>query len=84
MSNPTTLSDKAVAVFAFAAFHQLSSGEKVADVVLRDGSGHMADAAAIEELQSCGLVRIEADRAAFTDDGTARLERMIQALRTAQ
>ena len=35
MPSPT-LSDKAVAVFAFAAYHQLSSGEAVVDVVLKD------------------------------------------------
>ncbi len=31
------LSDKAVAVFAFAAYHEMSSGETVVDVVLKDG-----------------------------------------------
>ena len=37
------LSDKAVAVFAFAAYHEMSSGETVVDVVLKDGAGHGKD-----------------------------------------
>ena len=77
------LSDKAVAVFAFAAYHQLSSGEAVVDVVLRDGAGHSADPAAIEELESRNLARAEADRAAFTDDGKALLAKAVEALRNA-
>ena len=77
------LSDKAVAVFAFAAYHELSSGEKVVDVVLRDGAGHAADPAAIRELESKGLARTEGERAVFSDRGKARLEKAIAALRLA-
>lgn len=79
----TTLSDKATAVFAFAAYHQLSSGEAVIDVVLKDGAGHSADPAAIEELEAAGLAKKEGDRAAFTDAGKAKLEAVITALRGA-
>lgn len=77
------LSDKAIAVFAFAAYHQLSSGEKVADVVLHDGAGHSADPGAIEELMRHDLATQERDRAVFTEAGKARLDRMIEAMRAA-
>ena len=79
----TTLSDKAVAVFAFAAYHQLSSGEKVVDVVLHDAAGHAADPAAVEELEAKGLAKVANDRATFSDDGQAMLEKVIAALRGA-
>ena len=80
---PTKMSDKAIAVFAFAAYHQLSSGETVLDVVLQDGSGHSADPQAIKELEQGELARTENDRAVFTDRGRAILGKMIEALRTA-
>ena len=79
----TTLSDKAIAVFAFAAYHQLSSGVAVIDVVLEDGAGHAADPAAIEELEAAGLAEKSGDRAAFTDAGKSKLEAVISALRGA-
>ena len=79
----TTLSDKARAVFAFAAYHQLSSGEAVTDVVLSDAAGHKADPQAISELEAAGLVTKTGDRAAFTDTGKSRLAAMIEALRGA-
>jgi hypothetical protein len=37
------LSDKALSIFAFAAYHRLVSGEKVTSVIRRDGAGHEAD-----------------------------------------
>ena len=79
----STLSDKAIAVFAFAAYHQLSSGEAVVDVVLKDGAGHAADPTAIQELEAADLVKSQGERAAFTDAGKARLESVITALRGA-
>ncbi len=78
-----TLSDKAIAVFAFAAYHQLSSGEAVVDVVLKDGAGHAADPAAVSELEQAGLAERDGDRAAFTDGGKAKLAAVIEALRAA-
>ena len=79
----TTLSDKAIAVFAFAAYHQMSSGEAVVDVVLKDGAGHAADPKAIAELEAAGLAGTAGDRAAFTDAGKAKLDAVISALRGA-
>ncbi|HEX4768889.1 MAG TPA: hypothetical protein VH414_21700 [Lichenihabitans sp.] len=77
------LSDKAMAVFAFAAYHQLSSGEIVVDVVLDDGAGHAADPRAIRELEDGDLAKTEGERAAFTDKGKARLAMVIDALKAA-
>ena len=77
------LSDKAIAVFAFAAYHQLSSGEAVVDVVLKDGAGHAADPEAIQELESADLAKKDGDRATFTEAGKARLAAVITAMRGA-
>ena len=77
------LSDKGAAVFAFAAYHQLTSGEKVTDVVLHDGAGHAADPAAIKEVEAAGLATIEDDRAVFTPDGQAMLGKVLDAIRGA-
>ncbi|PVE22578.1 hypothetical protein DC522_20465 [Microvirga sp. KLBC 81] len=59
MADLSGLSDEALAVFAFAAYHQLSSGQMVRSVVRRDGAGHKASDKAVSELQGRGL--IEAD-----------------------
>ena len=37
MADLSGLSDEALAVFAFAAYHELSSGQRVRSVVRRDG-----------------------------------------------
>jgi|GEM_PF-1368360 len=79
---PPPLSDKALAVFAFAAYHQLESGEPVTGVVRRDGAGHHADEDAIRELSEAGLVTVEANRVNFSDQGEAVLGALIGALRT--
>ena len=77
------LSDKAVAVFAFAAYHQLTSGEPVVDVVLKDGAGHAADPKAISLLEHHDLARADGERATFTHDCRAPFSKMIDALRSA-
>jgi ribosomal protein S19E (S16A) len=77
------LSDKGAAVFAFAAYHQLASGETVAEVVLHDRAGHAADPRAIRELESAGLARTEHDRAVFTQEGQALLAKVVEAIRSA-
>ncbi len=79
----TALSDKGIAVFAFAAYHQLTSGETVTDVVLHDGAGHAADPQAIKELEESGLAKEENDRAVFTPDGQAMLTKVVDAIRGA-
>ena len=68
-SEPTRLSDKALAVFAFAIFHQLESSEPVSHVVLSDGAGHRADPDAVKELEQQGLATVDGNRRAFTSAG---------------
>lgn len=82
MSN-SSLSDKALAVFAFALYHQLSSGEPVSGVVAHDGAGHQADPQAISELEAAGLARPEADRIVFTEAGLSVLTRLAEAMKGA-
>lgn len=76
-----TLSDRGIAVFAFAAYHQLTSGETVTDVVLSDGAGHAADPEAIAELETAELAKVEGGRAVFTAQGKTVLDAAIAALR---
>ena len=83
---PTTipsLSDKALAVFAFAAYHQLESGQKGASVVQRDGAGHKADEDAVEELTARGLARADGRSVHFTQEGERVLASVVDGLRRA-
>jgi hypothetical protein len=80
MSN-ASLSDKGLSIFVFAAYHQLTSGEPVREVVLRDHAGHAADPQGVREVEGSGLARIEAEKAVFTDAGIAYLEQVLQAVR---
>jgi hypothetical protein len=83
MASMQGLSDKALAVFAFAAFHQLESGQKVASVVQRDGAGHQADDEAVAELTERGLAKADGSLIHFTREGEQALERVIAGLRQA-
>lgn len=81
---PTTipsLSDKALAVFAFAAYHQLESGQRVASVVQRDGAGHKADDEAVAELTERGLVQADGTSIHFTEEGERVLQQVIEGLK---
>lgn len=81
---PTTLSslsDKALAVFAFAAYHQLESGQRVSSVVQRDGAGHQADEEAVSELRERGLATADGQNLTFTNEGEEALQRLIESLR---
>jgi hypothetical protein len=75
------LSDKAVAVFAFAAYHQLESGQRVSSVVQQDGAGHKADDQAVAELQQCGLIQADGSSLKFTAEGERILQTAIDGLR---
>ena len=75
------LSDEALAVFAFAAYHQLSSGQTVRSVVQRDGAGHKASDTAVSELESRGLVTADGQAINFTPQGEEALQAMIAGLR---
>ena len=82
---PTTnqISDKGIAVFAFAAYHQLQGGYTVREVVASDGAGHGADPEAIRELEELGLVARDGNRVSFTDQGEVVLGRVIENMRQA-
>ena len=67
------LSDKALAVFAFALYHQLESGEPVSRVVLSDGAGHKADEQAVAELQGANLAEVDGNWIVFSEEGLRRI-----------
>jgi hypothetical protein len=69
-----------VAEFAFAAYHQLESGQKVSSVAQRDGAGHKAGEQAIAELQARGLVKPDGPSIRFTPRGEAVLETAFRGL----
>ena len=81
MTTPNDLSDKALAVFAFAAFHQLESGDVVTSIVATDGAGHRADPAAIAELVEVGLASERDDRLHLTDAGQLMLSQILDRIR---
>ena len=75
------LSDKALSILVFAAYHSLTSGEKVRDVVLDDGKGHHADTDGVEEIRNAGLLEVEGDRGRLTEKGEERLARLLETIR---
>jgi len=80
MSDLSGLSDEALAVFAFAAYHQLSSGQRVRSVIRRDGAGHKASDAAVSELKGRGLVDADGEEIRFTTAGEQALQGFIASL----
>jgi chromosome segregation and condensation protein ScpB len=81
MSPEPSLSDKALAVFAFAAYHQLESGLPVTKVIRCDGAGHRADEDAIAELVERELIAADRNDLAFSQQGLTKLGRIIEGLR---
>jgi hypothetical protein len=81
MTTPNDLSDKALAVFAFAIYHQLESGDAVSGVTARDATGHQADPEAVEELERLELAKLENDRIVFTPAGQLMLGQLLDRLR---
>ncbi len=75
------LSDKALGVFAFALYHQLTSGEPVSGVVADDGKGHRADPDAVAELTEKGLATADQSMITFTPDGMSALQSLLKAIK---
>jgi hypothetical protein len=75
------LSDEALAVFAFAAYHELSSGQRVRSVVQKDGTGHRANDAAVDELDGRGLIKADGHEIVFTPAGEDVLQGVVSAIR---
>jgi ribosomal protein S19E (S16A) len=81
MADLSGLSDEALAVFAFAAYHELSSGQRVRSVVREDGAGHKANEAAVDELDERGLINAEGREVVFTPAGEEALQRIVLSIR---
>ena len=81
MTTPNDLSDKALAVFAFAIYHQLATGEPVTAITAKDAAGHKADDAAVAELETLELAHRDGDRLVFSDAGTVMLGQLVDRLR---
>ena len=75
------LTDRALAIFAFAIYHQLESGTRVTSVVADDHAGHRADPLGVNELIRHELARREPDHIAFTERGTAVLQKVLATMR---
>lgn len=83
MQETQDFSDKALAVFAFAAYHQLESGQAVTKVIRKDGKGHKADKEVVSELRNRQLVSVEGNDIRFSEDGLQVLSRAINGLKSA-
>ena len=81
MADLSGLSNEALAVFAFAAYHQFSSGQMVRSVVQKDGAGHKASDAAVEELTGRGLIEADGSEIRFTPQGEEALQGVIAGIR---
>lgn len=81
MTDITGLSNEALAVFAFAAYHQLSSGQMVRSVIQRDGNGHKASDQAVAELTGRGLIEADGQEIRFTAEGEKALQTLISRIK---
>lgn len=81
MTTPNDLSDAALAIFAFAAYHQLESGDVVSSIVADDGTGHRADPQAVRELVERDLIAQEGERLHFTPGGQLLLSQIVDRIR---
>ncbi|MCJ2085097.1 hypothetical protein MKK88_03695 [Methylobacterium sp. E-005] len=77
------LSDKALSIFAFAAYHRLVSGERVTSVIRKDGAGHEADPQGVTELEERGLVTAGETDIELGETAQQAVETMVAALRKA-
>ena len=75
------LTDRALAIFAFAIYHELESGTRVTSVVADDHAGHRADPSGVDELVRHKLARREEDHIALTDRGAEMLQQILATMR---
>ncbi|WP_375410962.1 hypothetical protein [uncultured Methylobacterium sp.] len=80
-SRTDDLSDKALSIFAFAAYHRLLSGERVLSVIRKDGKGHEPDPAGVAELEQKGLATSTPEDISFTEDGADFAEAVVESIR---
>ncbi len=76
--------DKALSILTFAAYHSLTSGNPVREVVLEDGSGHRADPEGVSELEQAGFLEPQGQRGRLTDAGEAALARLLEHIRATE
>lgn len=76
--------DKALSILTFAAYHTLTSGNPVREVVLEDGSGHRADPDGVRELEAAGFLEPQGRRGRLTEAGEAALGRLIEHIRATE
>ncbi|MFK4810065.1 hypothetical protein ACI3KW_07630 [Devosia sp. ZW T5_3] len=81
MTTPNDLSDKALAVFAFAVYHQLGSGDAVTAVVAADDAGHRVDPEAVAELERYELAQRHDGKITFTPAGQLILSQILDRIR---
>ena len=81
-ADTSSLSDRALAVFAFAAYHELESGQPVKKVIRQDGKGHQADEEAVKELEAGGFVSVDGNDIAFSESGLTVLKSSIDGLKS--
>ncbi|WP_336488907.1 hypothetical protein [Methylobacterium nigriterrae] len=82
-SDTSGLSDKALSIFAFAAYHRLLSGERISSVIRRDGQGHEADPAGVAELEQRGLATASETEIRFGGAAEDFVDRVAAAIRGA-
>lgn len=75
------LSDKALSIFAFAAYHQLVSGERVSSVIRKDGHGHEADPEGVAELEQRGLATVSETQISLGEEAEVFVGSVISAIR---
>jgi hypothetical protein len=77
------LSDKALSISAFAAYHRLLSGERVSSVIRKDGHGHEADPAGVAELETRGLATASETEISFGTEAEDFVDTVVDAIRGA-
>ena len=77
----TGLSDKALSILVFAAYHELASGQKVTSVIRRDHAGHVADPDGVAELEHHSLITQNGDFLHFSAEGERYLEALLAVIR---
>lgn len=84
MTTLNDLSNRALAFFAFAAYHELATGEVVTTVASCDDAGHRLDPEAVAELVRLGLTEEGVGTISFTPPGQVLLAQIMDLLRGAR
>ncbi len=81
MADLKGLSDHALSILAFAAYHRLVSGERVTSVIRKDGAGHEADPKGVTELTERGLATADDAEISLSDEAQEAVETLVTAMR---